>query len=273
MKFLSSRRRHPLAGFVVLVLGLLVMGGLYSMFRPAQAEQGANDKQLVAQGRELYVVSCSTCHGMNAEGVVTKTGDNYGPPLVGVGAAAVDFQVGTGRMPMADPGPGQAQRVPLMTPDETRALAAYIASLGPGPAIPSPGEYDAAHGDPAKGGLFFRTNCTACHNFAGSGGALPHGRQAPDLMKTPPKYIFEAMETGPGQMPKFSNGVMTPQDKRDIISYIQHLKTTPGYGGLKLGSLGPVSEGLWGWLIGIGGLILIAVWIGNHGVRAGKKSK
>ncbi|NEB06500.1 cystathionine beta-lyase, partial [Streptomyces sp. SID13726] len=33
-------------------------------------------------------------------------------------------------------------------------------------------------------------------------------------------------------------------------------------GGLSLGSLGPVSEGLWAWIVGMGLLIGAAVWIG-----------
>ena len=104
MKFLSTRRRHPLAGLVVLVLGLVLMGGLYSAFRPASADQSATDTALISQGRRLFVASCSSCHGLNAEGVRSKHDTNFGPPLIGVGAAAVDFQVGTGRMPAARPG-------------------------------------------------------------------------------------------------------------------------------------------------------------------------
>jgi ubiquinol-cytochrome c reductase cytochrome c subunit len=274
VKFLSTRRRHPLAGLVVVLLGLVLMGGVYSAFRPANAADSKSDSQLIAQGRHLFVVSCASCHGLNGEGILTKHGDNLGPPLIGVGAAAVDFQVGTGRMPLAQPGAQALQRAPVFTEQETRALAAYVASLGPGPAIPSPDQYDvsnATNAEVVEGGAFFRTNCTACHNFAGSGGALPHGRFAPSLMKVSPRHMYEAMLTGPQQMPVFSDQVMTPQDKRDIIAYVQALKHEPAYGGSKLGSLGPVSEGLYGWLIGVGALIIVAVWIATNGVRAGKR--
>ncbi|MGH3473073.1 MAG: cytochrome bc1 complex diheme cytochrome c subunit, partial [Nocardioidaceae bacterium] len=233
MKFLSTHRRHPLAGFVVLLLGLVVMGGIYSTFRPAAADASKADTQLIQQGRHLFVVSCSSCHGLNGEGIMSKRGLNYGPPLIGVGAAAVDFQVGTGRMPMAIPAAQAEQRTPLFTPQETEALAAYVASLGPGPAIPSQSEYDvskATNAQVVRGGAFFRTNCTACHNFAASGGALPHGRYAPNLRGVSPKHMYEAMLTGPQQMPKFSDQVMTPQDKKDIIAYITMLKHQPAYG-------------------------------------------
>src|SRR5262249_12056024 len=147
----------------------------------------------------------------------TERGNEYGPSLVGVGAAAVDFQVGTGRMPASQPGSQILRKKVLFDDDEIAALGAFVQSLGPGPAVPSPDEYDASQGDASRGGGFGRTNCTACHNFAGAGGALPGGKKAPSVTKTTPKHVFEAMLTGPQQMPVFSNDVLTPQDKRDII--------------------------------------------------------
>ncbi|MEO6511495.1 MAG: cytochrome c, partial [Nocardioides sp.] len=81
-------------------MGLLLTGSLYAAFAPAQAGRADTDEELVAQGRDLFIVGCSTCHGMNGEGVnSSRDGKIIGPTLIGVGAAAVDFQVGTGRMP------------------------------------------------------------------------------------------------------------------------------------------------------------------------------
>lgn len=276
MKFLSTRRRHPLAAVVVVILGLLLTGGLYSLFGPASADDSTTDSSLVAQGRHLYVVSCSSCHGLNGEGVLTTRNTNLGPPLIGVGAAAVDFQVGTGRMPAARPGTQMSAREPIFTDEEVRALAAYVATLGPGPAIPSSEDYSTdgmTAEEIARGGQFFRTNCTACHNFAGAGGALLQGRYAPNLSAVGAKHIYEAMLTGPQQMPIFSDGVLKPEEKRQIIAYLENLNSQPGYGGAKLGSLGPVTEGLWAWTIGIGLLVLATTWIANNGARAKKKKK
>jgi quinol---cytochrome-c reductase cytochrome c subunit len=276
VKFLSTRRRHPLAGLVVLVFGLLVMGGLYSALRPAAADQSSSDTALISQGRRIFVASCSSCHGLNAEGVVSKHNTNFGPSLVGVGAAAVDFQVGTGRMPAARPGTQMPQRTPVFTEDEVRALAAYVASLGPGPAIPSANDYNIqglTAEQVAEGGQFFRTNCTACHNYTGAGGTLPNGRFAASLLGVDPRYVYEAMISGPQNMPKFSDDVLKPQEKREIIAYLHTLEKQPGYGGAKLGGLGPVSEGLWGWTVGIGVLVLATVWIANNGARVKKKSQ
>ncbi len=108
---LSRHRRRPLAGLMVLLLGLVLSGSLYAAFSPSSATAGAaeTDEELIAKGREIFLVGCAFCHGQNGEGVrAQRDGNVIGPPLVGVGAAAVDFQVGTGRMPMTPPG-GQAE--------------------------------------------------------------------------------------------------------------------------------------------------------------------
>jgi ubiquinol-cytochrome c reductase cytochrome c subunit len=270
---LSAKRRSPLAGLVVVLLGLLLTGGAFALISPASAENDAADQSTVAQGRRLFLVGCASCHGQNGEGIVTKRGTNYGPPLAGVGAAAVDFQVGTGRMPLARPQAQAKRKAVVYTPAEITALAAFVASLGPGPSVPAKSEYDATGADNeaiVRGGQFWRTNCTACHNFAASGGALPGGKYAPSLRGVSSKHIFEAMLTGPQQMPVFSNGVLKPEEKRDVIAYLKSIEKDPNYGGSALGSLGPVSEGLAAWVVGIGALVGFAVWIASHSVRSKK---
>ena len=273
---LSARRRSRFAAPVVLLLGLLVSGGAYAAFAPADASQGTTaDQSVVDQGRRLFLVGCASCHGQHGEGVMTERDNNYGPALVGVGAAAVDFQVGTGRMPMAQPGSQAAQKPPVYKPKEIEALAAYVASLGPGPSVPAAADYNYKQGDVVQGGQFFLTNCTACHNFAGSGGALPEGKFAPSLRGVSPKHIYEALITGPQQMPVFADSVLSPQDKRDIIAYLKKSEAAPSYGGFTLGALGPVSEGFFAWVFGIGFLVFIATWIarGTPSVRNKKKAQ
>jgi ubiquinol-cytochrome c reductase cytochrome c subunit len=227
----------------------------------------------VEAGRQLFLIGCASCHGKNAEGIETKRGGNYGPPLVGVGAAAVDFQVGSGRMPMAKAAPQAPKKEPVYTAEETAQIAAYIASLAPGPSIPDAETLDYSQATPeeiAEGGEFFRTNCTACHSSVGAGGALPSGRYAPKLTGVSAKHIYEAMQTGPQQMPKFSDEVITPEDKRNVIAYIKSVENQPNYGGLAGGGLGPVADGVITWIIGIGALVGFAIWIGAHGARVKK---
>src|SRR5450631_175997 len=94
---LAARRRHPMASAVLVLLGLIVTGLAYATAAPAKAAPAAS--QDVTAGKQLFLANCTSCHGVNAEG------RSNAPSLVGVGAAAVDFQVGTGRMPLAAGGP------------------------------------------------------------------------------------------------------------------------------------------------------------------------
>ncbi|RNI24400.1 c-type cytochrome [Flexivirga caeni] len=256
MSSLVARRRHPAAIAVVLLLGLILTGGLYAAFAPKNADAASGDTQAVAAGHNLFLANCATCHGLEAAG-----GDG-GPSLVGVGAAAVDFQVGTGRMPLANPAVQARQGKVQFSSEEISQLAAYVASLGVGPGIP-PSSLTSGGGDIAKGGELFRVNCAMCHNFAGSGGALTRGKFAPSLMDVSGRHMYEAMLTGPQSMPVFNNSNLSPQDKKDIISFLQNVKTEPSPGGWSLGNLGPVPEGLFAWTFGIGVLILIAIWLGK----------
>lgn len=268
MKKLSARRRHPLAAVVVLLLALAATGGLYAAFAPADKAQAEETAQSLAidEGQKLYSVGCASCHGTGGQG----TSD--GPSLVGVGAAAVDFQVGTGRMPAQQPGAQIPRKRNQYTNAEIDQLAAYVASLGAGPAVPSKDQYSPAGGDSANGGELFRNNCAQCHNFTGKGGALTHGKFAPTLEGVDPKHIYEAMQTGPQNMPSFPDTTMPEKQKRDIIAYLDAVDgaQTTSPGGMTLGGLGPVSEGLFGWIFGLGTLIAIAVWIAARTAKAKK---
>jgi ubiquinol-cytochrome c reductase cytochrome c subunit len=188
-------------------------------------------------------------------------GTSLAPSLVGVGAAAVDFQMSTGRMPAKELGPEMVRSPVRFTPRQIHAIAAYVASLGGGPTIPSGAQVDPAHGDVALGQSLFITDCAQCHNFDGAGGALTYGKSAPPLTHATPTQIYEAMLTGPEAMPEFSDTTITPAQKRDIISYVTRLRAEPNPGGFSLGRIGPVTEGIVGFLGGIGVLVFLAMWI------------
>ncbi|WP_377272002.1 c-type cytochrome [Peterkaempfera sp. SMS 1(5)a] len=267
MKKLSARRRHPLAALVVLLFALAATGGLYAAFAPAEKAQADSSSQSLAieQGKKLFAVGCSSCHGLNGQG----TSD--GPSLVGVGSAAVDFQVGTGRMPAQQPGAQVPVKKNIYPQDQIDQLAAYVASLGPGPVAPTKDQYTSSDpNDVAAGGELFRTNCSQCHNFAGKGGALTDGKYAPALDSTSPKHIYEAMQTGPQNMPAFPDSVMPEKQKRQIVAFVRHTAEAPSPGGMDLGSLGPVTEGLFGWIFGLGVLIAVAIWVAAHTTKAKK---
>jgi len=243
---------------MLLLVALLGVGGVYavaSTAAPAEAV-ATGDQTAIDEGKRLYLEGCSSCHGLNAQGT------SNGPTLIGVGAAAVHFQVATGRMPMAAPG-AQAPAKPVdYSEDEIAQMAAYIASLGPGPAIPTAEQLDYSDADIAEGGVLFRINCAQCHQAAGGGGALTDGKYAPSLMEATPQEIYEAMLTGPQNMPVFGDGTLQVEDKQAIIAYVMDLQQAPNPGGLALGRLGPVSEGLFLWAGAMAAFVGLAVWIG-----------
>ncbi|MEE6274447.1 cytochrome bc1 complex diheme cytochrome c subunit [Georgenia wangjunii] len=255
MKALAAGRRHRFAPVVLMLLALLLTGAGYAALAPGSANASTATADDVATGEALFTSNCSTCHGLDAQGT------DIGPSLIGVGAASVDFQVSTGRMPMAMSSPQAERKPPTMDAEQTRQLAAYVASLGPGPAIPSEAQVDPEDGSAARGMELFRTNCSMCHNPVGAGGALSEGKVAPHLYDATPTQIWEAMRIGPQSMPVINEAAVDDQGARDIIAYVmEQRETAPG--GIQLGSLGPVSEGLWVWIVGMGLLIAAAVWIG-----------
>ncbi|MFD2758987.1 cytochrome bc1 complex diheme cytochrome c subunit [Gulosibacter faecalis] len=255
-------RRSPLATAALLGVGLMLTGGAYGAVDTlvANAADGTtevdmNSAQTISEGETLFNANCATCHGMNA------VGTSEGPSLIGVGAASVDFQVGTGRMPMQNNAPQAPAKPVQFTDEEISQLAAYVASLAPGPAIPAD-EYLQADGDAAHGAELFRINCAMCHNVAAGGGALTEGKFAPELQTVEPVHIYEAMVTGPQNMPVFSDTNLTPQDKADIITSIVWMTdNTSMVGGYNLGSIGPVAEGLFIWIFGLGAAVGFAIWI------------
>ena len=265
MSWITAWRRHPAAGYAVVVLGLVLIGGIYaalaSSSAPAAADAPNPSTQDIAQGRQMCNETCATCHGANAEGTAR------GPSLIGVGAAAVDFQVSTGRMPAKNQGPQMPEKKPVFSPAQTRQIAAYIASLGGGPPIPAPEQVDPAGADVGLGGQLFSTNCAACHNIAGAGGALTYGKYAPPLTSATPAQIYEAMQTGPESMPVFNDSMITPSQKRALIRYITQTRTEKNPGGFSLGRVGPVTEGLVAFLAGIAALVFAAMWIAAKNPR------
>ena len=260
MSWIKPRRRHPAAGYAVLLLGLVIIGVVYAAIAgggsaASAATPGGPSAHDIAVGQALFARTCSSCHGMNAQGT------SAAPSLVGVGAAAVDFQVSTGRMPGKDFGAEMPRKPVTFTQQQIHQLAAYIASLGGGPTIPSAAQVSPAGADLALGQQLFITDCAQCHNFAGAGGALTYGKSAPALTQSTPTQIYEAMLTGPEAMPVFSDTTITPSQKRDIIAYVTTTRAEPNPGGFSLGRVGPVTEGLVTFLGGIAILVFAAMWL------------
>ncbi len=258
---LSRYRRHRFATPALMLVALIAVGSTFSVASALTANKETTQSAMstqVSEGKSIFERGCSSCHGLNAEG------SKIAPSLIGVGAASVDFQVGTGRMPMADMSQQAMRKKPKYNAEETAALAAYVASLAPGPDSVNEAAISwERDGNTAQGGELFRTNCAMCHNFAGQGGALTQGKYAPTLMGVDAKYIYEAMITGPQSMPIFNDKTITPAEKLSIIKWLKAAQSEPNLGGASLGRTGPVTEGLLAWVMGLGILIGIAVWLAS----------
>lgn len=258
----SHPARRPLAsrmaGLLTLAIALTLIGGLYAALAPSgRAATPVYSPQQIAAGRDLFLRGCSSCHGLNAQG------GRQAPSLLGVGPAAVDFQVGTGRMPLASLY-AQADRKPVRySQAQIDELAAFVYSAGGnnGPLVPTVSAQDLAGADLAHGGALFRYNCAQCHGASGGGGALSGGGYAPDLAIPNAKQISEAMITGPEQMPKFTQ--LSVPERLAITRYVQDVsRNGVDAGGHPIGKLGPVPEGLVAWTLGIGACVVFTLWIG-----------
>lgn len=258
------RLRRRLTAAVLLVFGLTLAGVLAATLTPTPQVAVADQSQsaLLRTGQQLFETACITCHGANLQGVNSR-----GPSLIGVGEAAVYFQVGSGRMPMMRNEAQAMRKAPSFDEPQVDALGAYIQSMGGGPLVPRDAngqiaDHSLIGSDLARGGDLFRLNCASCHNFTGRGGALSSGKYAPMLDPATPAQIYTAMVTGPQNMPKFSERQLTPEEKKDIIAYVRSSSETLNPGGYGLGGFGPAPEGMAIFIIGIVAAVAAALWIG-----------
>lgn len=258
-----SRARRRLSSSIRLLAALAVAGFLYTAFAPGLAAQEQPLSPTAAEGKALYENNCISCHGRNADGV-----EDQGPSLIGAGEAAVEFQVSTGRMPLARQEAQAQPKPPIWQGEELErnvaALSAYIQELGGGPQMPAAGTDLAATGEGAvaNGGELYRINCSSCHAFSGGGGALSSGSFAPSLAEATDRQIYAAMLSGPQNMPVFGDNQLTPDEKAEVIAFIQHLQEDGDPGGVfNLGRFGPTTEGLAIFLVGIVAVVFATLWI------------
>jgi len=263
-----GKLHRRIAGALALGIALLSAGALYTVFAPQpQTAIAQDDSQLVAQGQQVFDNHCISCHGANLQGVTDR-----GPSLIGVGSAATYFQVSSGRMPLARQEAQAERKHPLADLNQATeigrrnidALTAFVQANGGGPQRPAETGAALRGADTARGGELFRLNCASCHNFTGQGGALSSGKFAPPLAPATEDQIYTAMLSGPQNMPHFSDRQLAPEEKRDIIGYIKTVdagQNNPGGNGL--GDIGPVSEGLIAWIVGITALVGFTLWLGS----------
>jgi ubiquinol-cytochrome c reductase cytochrome c subunit len=213
-------------------------------------------------GARLYATHCAYCHGNQLEGSGRTPGGAPGvPPLIGVGAADVDFQLTTGRMPLEVPGTQPVAGPPSFPREQIDALVGYItAHGGAGTPIPrvNPG------GDLVRGRVLFEENCQQCHGATGEGAVAGFGWLAPALRETAPLQVAEAIRVGPGIMPRFDAARLPQRDLDALVRYVETLHQPDDRGGWGIGGFGPVGEGLVAWLLGLGVVLLLMQRIGER---------
>jgi len=239
---------------VPLVAALTLVGT--ALLAPGAAASRPDQRADDDLGRRLYVSDCASCHGVDGRGR-----DGAGPSLEDAGEAGAHFYITSGRMPM-DSVEGQSRRKPVRyEDDEIDALVAYVAGLGDGPELPA---VQVEGTDLVRGNTLYRANCAACHNSAGSGGALGQGVYAPELYPATPEQVAAAVRVGPGAMPAFGPGAIDGEELDDLVAYVDFLKDPEDRGGAPLGRVGPVPEGLVAWVVGLGLLLMAVRWIGTR---------
>jgi ubiquinol-cytochrome c reductase cytochrome c subunit len=207
-----------------------------------------------ADGRQLYLEGCASCHGLDARGI-----EGRGPDLHGAGGAAADFYLSTGRMPLAEPTDQPLRSDPAYPRGEIDQLVAYIGSLG-GPPVP---DVHPEQGSVRHGLELFSENCAGCHHMTGAGGIVTNV-VAPSIWHATPTQVAEAIRVGPYVMPHFGPRQIDDAELNSLVSYVELTKNPDDRGGWALGHVGPVPEGMVAWLLAGAALVLVARLIGNR---------
>lgn len=256
----------------------------------AEAQDPDLDPALVQQGQNIYGTACVQCHGPEGQGrSVAERDQSQGPPLIGVGAASVDFMVRTGRMPAVSYYDPLIQRTPVYNQTERAALTAYVTrltldaiedqqnrrveaeeagdtfdevSIQLGPDIPSVAGYEGA--DLSTGQELFTSNCAACHGPTAAGIAVGRDDVSSNLKNTEPVVVAEAIRIGPGVMPVFGDETIPQEDLEALVRWTENVTQRSSPGGVAIGRGGPVSEGLIVWVVGIGLLGTVIYLLGER---------
>lgn len=277
-------RRYLRGPLLLLAMAAVVFSVLFLTESPARSANNmvSTNPNDIAAGSVLFQEHCQACHGYQGQGGVVSGA----PALVNVGAAAADFYLTTGRMPLNAPNDEALRHHPYFNAQQILELDAYINALpqitgnGPtGPTIPtveplcsssqtSTTTVDLATTDPgcvtlSEGQQLYAINCAQCHQAAGAGGMLSKGDVVPGLHDANLTQLAEAPLIGPMPMPTFTE--LSHAQLSAIAQYAHYLHAPDNAGGLPITHFGPVAEGFVGILLGFVVLWFASRMIGNRG--------
>jgi cytochrome c oxidase subunit 2 len=215
-------------------LGVALLGtALLAAFSGCDAKENAD----VAQGRELFISNCGTCHALKEAATTAAVGPNLDAAFAGARDAGMDNDTieGVVTAQIAEPretDPDNPSYMPpkLLEGQEADDVAAYVASVAGVPGIQAP----TAPGGPG-GQIFADNGCGACHTLAA---AQSNGNVGPNLddeiAGDPPSFIQESIVDPSAEIaPGFSDGIM-PQnyessiDPKDLQTLVNFLSTCAG---------------------------------------------
>jgi mono/diheme cytochrome c family protein len=165
-----------------------------------QSENAQNGKQLFAAHR------CAACHGANAQG---GAGPRLAPPPVEFPGFVKQVRSPEGEMP-----PFAPDEVP---DSDLTAIYAFLKSAQPSQAsAAAPTNGNADNGKK----LFMADGCYECHGTVGQGSSQTGGARI-----GPPAISLDAMiayvHHPSGQMPPYTDKVITDQQMADIYAYLK----------------------------------------------------
>lgn len=246
--------RVSLAGLLFFgVVGLLWSTGVNAAEVERQRPKGSQQE---SNPRQLYLRDCAFCHGADGSGT------SRAPSIRESGPAQVHFMLTTGYMPLEDESQRMRRKQPAYSDEEIEALTEYTSTFITGPRVE---EVEVDEKEVAHGGELFRFHCASCHQLAGVGGVLVGSRPAPTLHYATAQEVVEALRTGPGTMPSFSEKEIGNDDAKAIASYIVlELQHPRDDGGIAAGHTGPFSEGMVIGLVGLLAIVIACMWIGER---------
>jgi mono/diheme cytochrome c family protein len=182
------------------------------------------------RGEQLFTQKCGSCHALTGAGTNSTVGPDLDAAFKQARASGMDQDTveGVVESQITNPRPASPEDTEVYMPanlvedDDLRDVAAYVASVAGVPGIEPP-EFIAPE--------FFATNCGGCHVLSQAGTTGTTGPNLDDALSgQSPQQIAESIADPdaqiapgfqPGVMPQNYGEVLSPQELRQLVQYLQ----------------------------------------------------